>query len=365
MAAPQHSEQADVINLQLPIDPALFRGDETEQSRPDALHHGDDDLEWEYEYDTSETETFYLTLDLTSSHGPLKSSRKRKASEVDHSPDQEQGAQSTRSMSHEIARADEDGAPNSKSTDVSDRSHRIQILDLHSPNPIISFENRIYSCQWASNLGTELLFTSPASQPDLPKLRSTSKFDLLAASSFRLTSTPAQLIARNDAPKNGNEDTSQGAGADQPGNPIRIPVGPRANRARRDQARFLERLMAVKDAQGETDEVTVFAKKKWLGTGWRTQTRLRKEAEREDLNARKANGDEEAERLLAEMDGDMERRETTEAEGHEVEQVASAQEEDMPRTTRGRARGRGRPSRRRGRKPRGGGNSQSTVDHST
>lgn len=47
--------------------------------------------------------------------------------------------------------------------------------------------------------------------------------------------------------------------------------------ARRNQARFLERLSAIKAARGERDEVTVYAKKRYTGTGWRSRQRIERD----------------------------------------------------------------------------------------
>ena len=43
--------------------------------------------------------------------------------------------------------------------DTSELSEKVQIMELHSPNPVISYKGRVYEGQWSQNVGTELLLT--------------------------------------------------------------------------------------------------------------------------------------------------------------------------------------------------------------
>ena len=52
---------------------------------------------------------------------------------------------------------------------------------------------------------------------------------------------------------------------------VKIPDGLTPNRARQNQANFLQRFIAAKAAKGETDEVTVYAQRTNQGSGWRSQ----------------------------------------------------------------------------------------------
>lgn len=62
---------------------------------------------------------------------------------------------------------------------------------------------------------------------------------------------------------------------------LEIPLDRHASVARQNQAHFLERLSAIKAARGEQDEVTVYAKKRYTGTGWRSRQRAQKDADDE------------------------------------------------------------------------------------
>lgn len=150
----------------------------------------------------------------------------------------------------------------------------IQVLDLHSDNPIITYKGRIFSGSWASNIGTELLFGAHDEVADrgLPYLRALREdVDLMAASSARILTTPADLRPKNRA---GVDGSGTSALPGQPGRKpavdryrnlrkeagIEIPIAFDKHGRRKPQARFLENLMAIKRSRGEQDEVTTVTK---------------------------------------------------------------------------------------------------------
>ena len=83
-------------------------------------------------------------------------------------------------------------------------------------------------------------------------------------------------------------------------------VSAAASDDRRKQARFLERLMRIKDKKKERDEVTVVAYKRLRFQGWVDLLRKRREEERASLRQKLWNSTraeaEEAQRRLAELD---------------------------------------------------------------
>ncbi|PWY69211.1 hypothetical protein BO94DRAFT_477904, partial [Aspergillus sclerotioniger CBS 115572] len=142
---------------------------------------------------------------------------------------------------------------------------RVQILALHTPNPIISYQNQIFSGSWADQIGTELLFSRPEhphdaaeteiSTPVIP-LRQTKNYDLLAANSVKILGRKANLIssssnvyapdasaAQEPAETNATTTTTASAGM------VRK-TAPQTN-----QARFLDRLASLKRSKGESDPV--------------------------------------------------------------------------------------------------------------
>ena len=158
---------------------------------------------------------------------------------------------------------------------------RIQILDFHSPNPIISYQNQIYSCEWTSTIGTDVLLTAPGPNDPHPVLRQGPGVSVLAATSLKLSGRPVQLDSRQptSSEKQSHGHKSAPDSSSQPRKisdskqvtSVKIPDGLTPNRARQNQANFLQRFIAVKAAKGETDEVTVYAQRTNQGSGWRSQ----------------------------------------------------------------------------------------------
>lgn len=158
---------------------------------------------------------------------------------------------------------------------------RIQILDLHTQNPLISYQNQIYSCEWTSTLGTDILLTAPAPDFSYPVLRAKPNVSVLAASSIKLMGHTAQIASRHSAEESGqpstpapeNPVTSINTASAEKAMPVKIPLAAIASRARQNQANFLERLIAIKAKKGEKDKVTVYTQKVNQGSGWRSQRR--------------------------------------------------------------------------------------------
>lgn len=173
---------------------------------------------------------------------------------------------------------------------IPDSAAAIQILDFHAPNPLISYQGRMYSCSWSTTLGTDLLFLSPPSAPPF-----------FAATRIKLSARPVRLIQSHKSselilekgPVNTvdytTKDISEVTPVSQGITKIKLEKHPTV--LRRNQAQFLERIMAVKAARGDKDQVTINAKKRYMGTGWRMRRRL--EAEEDEEATDVASGGEE------------------------------------------------------------------------
>ena len=172
--------------------------------------------------------------------------------------------------------------------DLKEENHRrpdpVQILDLHSDNPMVSYRGQVFSCEWASNTGTEFLFTARDHESQLPVLRALpGEVDLLAASSCRLIPKAVTLEPKFSARSRMATDLPIRCESGFNHSVISIPVGPTASRKRKDQASFLERLMAIKQEKGEQDEITIIAQKRQLNNKWKLIWRKRRQAERTKL----------------------------------------------------------------------------------
>lgn len=238
-----------------------------------ALRNGIEGDEWEYEYSETETQDFYVTLDLTSRITPQQTKKGyvrlehdifADDGEADKGKDKDEQQASQQEATPDPA--EENGTPRKEPTPEPEEQDRIQIVGLHDDNPIVSYQGQIYSCHWASTIGTDLFFARalPAEDREAriaePMRKLNGSFELIGASSARLVARQAKL-----RPKTSQEKVQQS----QPGpshsfapiqNPesmevVKFPVPEHASRAQKRQANFLEKLSAVKARLGEKDKV--------------------------------------------------------------------------------------------------------------
>jgi hypothetical protein len=135
---------------------------------------------------------------------------------------------------------------------------KVQIMDLHSANPIVSYQSQIFSCSWVDLLGSELVFSFSDQHADAPVLRKDQNADLICACRAKLLGQKSNLI-------------SASAGVD------RTLIQRNQQQATEDatlppsaQGRFLQRLIDAKRAKGQTDTVrTVFPTKRPSDSGGR------------------------------------------------------------------------------------------------
>ncbi|KAJ5724911.1 hypothetical protein N7493_006639 [Penicillium malachiteum] len=273
-----------------------------------------DEYEYEYEYDETETESFYLNLDLTSINGPIRPPRQRN--------DENQNDPIVEDQFQDVADDQLDGdsfAPLETNNSDTLSSERIQLLGLHTCNPIISYNNQIFSCAWADQIGTELIFAHPETIPDktqiLKPLRKGPAFELLAANSVKLMGRKATIVSSSNpglvvdnTPDTTDATDVNSISTDPDASPSHAPTStavPRRPQPSTHQANFIQRLQAMKNAKGQSDtvrtSVTVRRNVNYADrlTAWaRTEAQL---AEIASLNRRAANGDEDALDILEQM----------------------------------------------------------------
>ncbi|KAL1638995.1 hypothetical protein SLS58_008323 [Diplodia intermedia] len=230
---------------------------------------GADSDEWEYEYSTTETQDFFVTLDLTSRIMPMQSKKGYVRLEHDIFAAEEtdkDGEKDGQQPSQQDDAAEGTATPPKPSSPEPGQHDRIQIVGLHDDNPIVSYQGHIYSCQWASTIGTDLLFTRASPPEDcedraVEPLRKLGTFDLLGASSARLVATTAKLRPRTGPSRVAQPQPAPGTHAFAPIENadnievVKFPVPEFATRAQRRQASFLEKLSAIKTRLGEKDKV--------------------------------------------------------------------------------------------------------------
>ncbi|RMX84009.1 hypothetical protein D0868_15560 [Hortaea werneckii] len=258
-----------------------------------------DDVEWEYEYDDNETEDFYLTLDLTTHvsnavAAPEPRKRNRAAPKGKRRPETaaEQATREEREAPVTAARL-----PSLPATvaDSEEQNHpgtqdpKLQILDLHSENPFVKFIDGVYSCNWHTDLSTQVYVAKPG-VTETP-LRPGTVVDVVGLSRDRLV---GKLVTLQPRPKPVVVDEPEALGGQEndedannlshatatttttatsppqttappssdfthirPGEPLLIPRDRVRTEAMEHQATFLEQLSAIKLKRGETDLVPV------------------------------------------------------------------------------------------------------------
>lgn len=227
--------------------------------------------------ETNTHQTFYITLDLSKAdfkaQERVKSNdfpsrgrwRLQRVSKLGTATDQPLHNSAASSAASSDAERDDEDLPgispkiqeerhSSTQDDDDANTEKVQILELHSENPIISYKGRVFSGQWCENTTTELLMTRSDEENPLPVLRHLGDgVDLLAASSSRITVTEQKFKPKT------SERERQRASAHLPQTVI-PPVDLKASQERIDQRNFLADLIALKRRKGETDDVTVIAR---------------------------------------------------------------------------------------------------------
>lgn len=193
-------------------------------------------------------------------------------------------------------------------TEAPQPGSEIQILELESYNPVISFQNEVYSCAWSDMVGTNMFFAEHGEVTEIDPLRSTEEYDLLGTSRVKLIGRKAKLTNKPGR-KGGYENTAndvedeekdarpgKGFGSLRSSNPV-------VNKERRKQAKFLENLMDAKRAKGQTDNVrTVYSTSRVprgeIGSTFPLEGGQASSQEIEELNRRVVRGDAAALRRL-------------------------------------------------------------------
>lgn len=187
---------------------------------------------------------------------------------------------------------------------LEDYGDNVQILDLHTTNPIMSYRNNIYSCSWVDTIGTNMFFTkhqeTPLHEPEI----ATEDYDLLGTSRIKLVGHRANIAPKPASKKRPYpEDTSRDE--IEPQTEQFVPAGrslgtikrtnPRINFEIKQQATFLEKLMDVKKARGESDTVRTFVDRHTIAAESKKKSEaMEVRREIEELNRRVIHGDNEA-----------------------------------------------------------------------
>ncbi|KAI5363513.1 putative transcription factor TFIIIC, triple barrel domain-containing protein [Septoria linicola] len=248
-----------------------------------------EDTEWEYEYDDNETEDLYFTLDLTT-HVPDALTRK-----YETAPDSHGAARAAPNGDAQQRDAAIEDAPPKPGITYSRPRPALQILELHSRNPLVKFDGGIYSCYWSTDLGTQFHIAQAGATAE-PK-RAGTVLDVVGLSQARLIGKPVTLKQKKSNVADRAQSPADNDGVDQqndvhdevqpapttlndPTKPLVIPRELCKDGTAESQASFLEKLSEIKLKKGETDPVPMYSIRSHKDP--RNKDELRKRAMEED-----------------------------------------------------------------------------------
>lgn len=225
--------------------------------------------EWEYEYDENETEDFYIPIDLAnvpSVQGALglggptqKGHPTLLATKLRAITTERRGAESN------LAVQNVEGADESVG--------RIQIIGLHTENPLMMYNNQLLSCEWNKTIGTDFVFAKPGSvvEEESQVLRCLPSVDLVAMGSAKLVARVARMRPRDDLfdedLKVGEQSSAEAmdtSGVDEPvATPYKAdevasaPTSTEARSTKPASSGFLGQLNALKARRGEASRLAL------------------------------------------------------------------------------------------------------------
>ena len=251
---------------------------------------------------------FYIDLDLTTLNQNVKpttanrrkrlndikdGSASKKSKYANHQQQNDQESTAAYNLQRTPAEADYE-IPNMSELPIDQDSAQVQqmqILDLTTNNPVISYGDQLYSCKWMDIVGTTMFFSYPQETALYDPALSTPEFELIGTSRIKL----AGIVAKVTPMAQESARTTTSVSGQRLGTIRR--ANAKLNADLRKQAGFLEQLMNVKRNRGESDNVHVamnekIAKACSAGTVNAKIGRLRTEIE--ELNRKAVRGDAEA-----------------------------------------------------------------------
>lgn len=218
------------------------------------MAHAEED-KWEYEYDENETEDFYIPIDLANVPAVQGAIDMR----TNTNPSQRGHAMLLKTKLRNIDRERREAEINSAVQNAEDASTsigQIQIIGLHTENPLVMYNDQLLSCQWNKTIGTELIFAKPNqddAQTEEP-LRSLPSVDLLATGSAKLVARVARM-----RPREGLFDDEDGEENEDAPMTTEDSASTRTQPALPAPSSFLDRLNEAKAKRGETSRLALSA----------------------------------------------------------------------------------------------------------
>ena len=222
------------------------------------------DEEYEYEYHETETETFLLDVDLSSLNSKDKSCNPRKHRKK--SPGNSSGL--IRHISNDdLSSATEEDESHPEASGELKKPKRsrgrpkqtlksLQILDLTTSSPLVSYNNEVYDCSWIDMVGTNMFFTLPAAPSSAKAARSDQTPTLTGTSRIKIAGSRAK-VSKAEPQKRKHGQLEADVSTNENGLPVPASHRTQSTFDTKEQASFLEKLMDVKKRRGERDFGTV------------------------------------------------------------------------------------------------------------
>lgn len=253
--------------------------------------------EWDYEYDENETENYYFTLDVTThqtgqsvkARNSKNKVQRRNGRKNDAGPD---GTVANPTTTSTAATPNNTSTPQPNSVASSREDRRLQVLDLHTANPLIMLDGQLYSCHWSTERCSQFYVARPGIAED--PLRPGHVLDIVDISRARLVGRPAVArprkvdtttqigasvenaitIDEDDNDEDEDEDEDVDIVADTPSDVLLQDAPSSTQRFARErqkakgseakaQASFLERFSAIKEKKGETNKIPIYGVKQY------------------------------------------------------------------------------------------------------
>ena len=201
------------------------------------------DSEWEYEYAANETEVYaFYFQDEEASKRKKRPRRKRNQSPEPENPDEV--PEQTEQQENEEQENDANGE---QPQETPAKESTYQLMNLHTKSPLLSYNGRIYRCNWATTLGTDMIFLKRGeeqaedAEEHRKVLHAFNNWDLVACSGARLVASEAILKYKGSKVNDGGSIQN-------------------ASNATTSTPSFLRRLVEVQARKGEIDaESPMFA----------------------------------------------------------------------------------------------------------
>jgi len=143
----------------------------------------DIETEWEYELHPTEKQTYYITLDTSTLNPPTPP----KAGRPPISKPRKPASKLTPGANVNTTQP----ADSSTTAQPTEPKETVQILDLHSANPLVRYKDSLYSCTWTTDHGSQFFVSTPGTVPG--PLRKGRAVDVVGLSRVRLLGREAKV----------------------------------------------------------------------------------------------------------------------------------------------------------------------------